>query len=289
MKVTALLDDYAQTRALKCGAVSAEGLDIEFLPGRPVSHFKRLVRTLDIDIAEIPIMTFLMGVERGLPLELLPVVVLGGFQHGFLYRHKDRSNLNPHRLEGKVIGIRAYSVTTATWLRDILEQEYGIDRALVNWLAFEEPHFSDFQNPPNVKHASEGETAEDMLERGEIDAVVLRAVPTDRPFEPMIPDAPEAGVKWRQRHGGIQINHMIAVRSEFARRHPAAVNAFMAALAGSANRDADSDPNTALMGRDAVQPSLNLAIQCALRQGIITREMSADQLLARVFQDKSVT
>src|SRR5215813_9991223 len=71
-----LLGDHPTTHALRRGALSSPRIPLEFADvAVPNKAFKRAVRDLEFDVAELALMTFLMARSRGVPLWLLPVVV----------------------------------------------------------------------------------------------------------------------------------------------------------------------------------------------------------------------
>jgi hypothetical protein len=59
--------------------------------------------------------------------------------------------------------VRAYTVTTATWLRGILADDYGVDTGKVRWVTFEDAHVAEFRDPPNVERAPAGSNLVTML------------------------------------------------------------------------------------------------------------------------------
>jgi hypothetical protein len=123
-----LLGDYPGTRALRRGDVTSPLVRLAFADVKSASAgFKRAVRDLEFDVAELAIVTFLLAKAHGKPLVLLPAVVLGRFQHPYLVYNHERGRLAPSDLTGRRVGIRSYSVTTVTWLRGILAEEYGVD------------------------------------------------------------------------------------------------------------------------------------------------------------------
>ncbi|SFR01416.1 hypothetical protein [Poseidonocella sedimentorum] len=276
MMITALLGDYPGTREMKDGL--GFGAECSFLPGRPVKHFRAFIERLHIHIAEAPIMTVLMAHERAVPLALLPVVVLGGTQHRFLYSLTDGPIRHPRDLVGKRIGVRAYTVTTVVWLRDILEQDYGIARDAITWVVFEPPHVDGFVNPDNVVQAPPGANAEDMLRDGLLDAAILRADPVGDDVSPVIKAYEQAGDAWRQKHDALQINHVMTVPRAFAQQRPDLVAQFMQGLESSVARAEETPGEETLIGRDAVDRSLELAVACARRQGIITATPDLEEL-----------
>ena len=72
-----LLGDYPTTHALRQGTLASPVVALDFADvGVPNKAFKRVVRDLEFDVAELALMTFLMARSRGVPLRLLPVVVV---------------------------------------------------------------------------------------------------------------------------------------------------------------------------------------------------------------------
>ena len=65
INLKALLGDYPVTAALKSGAVSSPQVTFDFADVKvPNTAFKRVVRTMEFDVAELAIVTFLMAKAR---------------------------------------------------------------------------------------------------------------------------------------------------------------------------------------------------------------------------------
>jgi 4,5-dihydroxyphthalate decarboxylase len=128
--LSTLLGDHPVTRALKEGRVRSPRVRLDFAQvATPAAAFKRAVRGLEFDVAELALVTFLMAKDRGVPLALLPAVVVARFQHPLLVQNAAQPALAPRALEGKRVGVRSYSVTTGMWVRSILEEDHGVDCA----------------------------------------------------------------------------------------------------------------------------------------------------------------
>jgi len=113
--VRTLLGDYPVTLALKKGEVKSSSVSLEFADVKtPSTAFKRVVRSLEFDCAELAIVTFLMAKAHGKPLVLLPAVVLARFQHPHIVYNIERGPLAPDDLAGRRVGTRSYTVTTST-------------------------------------------------------------------------------------------------------------------------------------------------------------------------------
>ena len=156
MRLKTLLGDYPVSRALKEGRVKSATLEFEFADVKvPHTAFKRVVRDLEFDVAEIAIVTFLMAKSHGKPLRLLPAVMFGRFQHQYLVSTK---NLSPKDLQDKRVAIRSSSVTTVAWIRGMLADDYGVDLAKVKWVTFEDAHVAEYRDPPGTERAPAGKT-----------------------------------------------------------------------------------------------------------------------------------
>jgi 4,5-dihydroxyphthalate decarboxylase len=275
--VKALLGDYAATAALKRGDVRSDSVRLEFADVRPPSAaFKRVVRDLEFDVAELAITTFLMAKAFGKPLRLLPAVVVGWLQHSFLVHDAERGPLAPRDLMGRRVGVRSYSVTTGMWIRGILAEEHGVDSDRITWVTFEEAHVAEFRDPPNVERAASGRDAVGMLLAGEIDAAVVGdGKPSDPRIQPVIPDAVAAGRAWRKRTGAIQINHMVAVKNSVSRAAADEVSHLL-----DESIKAAGSPAMNPYGVEANRRNLEVAIDYVHRQRLIPRRYAVEELFA---------
>jgi 4,5-dihydroxyphthalate decarboxylase len=278
-----LLGEYPVTRALRRGEVSSPEVALGFADVKsPASAFKRVVRGGEFEVAELAIVTFLLAKAHGQPLVLLPAVVLGRFQHPFLVYDRERGPMTPRDLAGRRVGIRSYSVTTATWVRGILADDWGVDLDRVTWVTFEEPHVAEFRDPPNVERAGPGKDLMGMLLAGEIDAAVSgERVPSDSRVVPLIADPDAAARAWREKHGAIQINHMVTVKASLSRSRPGAVAEVYRLLAESkrlAPPPAPGEPDTTPFGLEANRRNLEVAIDAVHRQRLIPRPFRVDEL-----------
>jgi 4,5-dihydroxyphthalate decarboxylase len=271
-----LLGDYPATEALKKGRIASESVALEFADIRPPSAgFKRVVRGLEFDVAELAITTFLMAKAAGKPYKLLPAVVVGRLQHSFLVHNAARGPLAPRDLAGRRVGVRSYSVTTGMWLRGILADDHGVDCDRITWVTFEEAHVAEFRDPPNVERAAPGKDVIGMLLAGEIDAAVVGdGKPADARIRPLIPDPEAAARAWRARTGAIQINHMVAVKDSVPDTAAAEVSRLLAASIAAAG-----NPQMNPCGIEANRRNLEVAIDYVHRQRLIPRRYGVEELL----------
>ena len=123
------------TVALKDGTVSIEGVEANFVEVVPIiAAFRRMVRDVEFDVCEMAPTTYLIARARGAPYIALPIFVMRRFHHGGFVVRPDSGIKAPKDLEGKKVGVRAYSVTTGVWTRGIFTNEYGLDASKVTWV-----------------------------------------------------------------------------------------------------------------------------------------------------------
>jgi 4,5-dihydroxyphthalate decarboxylase len=278
-----LLGDHRVTRALRRGELPSPLVRLDFADVSSVAAgFPRVVRDLAFDVAELAIVTFLLARAHGKPLVLLPAVVLGRFQHEYLVYNRERGPLTPADLPGRRVGVRSYSVTTGTWVRGILADDWGVDLGQVRWITFEEPHVAEFRDPPGVQRAPAGKALIPMLLAGELDAAIVGGrEPADPRLATLIPDPAGAARAWQQKHDAIQINHMVVVTEALAGSRPDAVREVYRLLAESRRAAGPlpaGEPETTPFGFEANRRNLEVAIDQVHRQRLIPRRLSVDEL-----------
>ena len=281
LRVKTLLGNYPNTASLKSGAVASSRLEFEFADVKlPQNAFKAVVRG-EFDVAELAIVTYLQALAYGKPVTMLPTVVMAGPPHPCIACNAVRGPLKPADLHGKRVGIRAHSVTTVTWVRGILANDYGVDLDRVNWVAFEDPHVPECVEPPNVTRAAEGKNLLDMLRAGELDAGVVSVKDIDgEQLKFLIPDPQAALGHWRNRHGVQPLNHVMVVHHRIAREQPWVGAEVVRLLQQSAAAAPADMPGRAYIqsGIEALRPSLELIIHYAAQQRLIPRKFDLQEL-----------
>jgi 4,5-dihydroxyphthalate decarboxylase len=278
LKLHTMLGNYPNTKALKSGAIRSDLVDFDFVEVKVANNlFKQVVRDAKYDVAELAIVTYLQARAYGKPYVLLPAVIVSRGQHHTIAYNPDRGPLKPSDLKGKRVGVRAYTVTTGTWVRGILASDYGVDINNVDWITFEDPHVAEYHDPPIVRRAPEGKQITQMLLDGELAAGIVGDKLPDSKLKHLIPDAE----KWAERHHGIPINHMVVVRQDLSRSRPDVVKDIFRQLHES-KRAAGLPDGGALdpcqFGVEACRPILEIIIDFCHQQKLIPRRMSVDEL-----------
>jgi 4,5-dihydroxyphthalate decarboxylase len=244
---------YGHTRALKWGDVRIEGVDPAFVEVVPIiGAFRRMVRDVEFDICEMAPTTYMIARALGAPYIALPIFLMRRFHHGGFVVRPDAGIKVPKDLEGKKVGVRAYSVTTGVWTRGIFVNEYGLDSAKVTWVVDDEEHVTTLKLPPNVVHAPEGKSLQSMMKAGEIQAGFTGPAGVGRAGPPisgwdkagataaaadtypeLIADVEKVEADWFRKSGIYPIHGLIVVKDEHIKRYPwlarSLMNAFVAA------------------------------------------------------------
>src|SRR5215469_2524871 len=126
LTLSTMLGTYPNTTPLKTGAVKSDLVGFDFADVKVANNFfKAVVREAKYDLAELAIVTYLQAKSFHKPYVLIPAVIVSRGQHHTIAYNPERGTLKPQDLNGKRVGVRAYTVTTSTWVRGILGEEYG--------------------------------------------------------------------------------------------------------------------------------------------------------------------
>jgi 4,5-dihydroxyphthalate decarboxylase len=304
--------EYPHTSAIRNGSIPIEGVDAEIVTVQPqIAAFRRMVRQVEFDVCELAPTTYIIARAYGAPFVALPIFVLRRFHHAGLLIHPDAGIRTPKDLEGRKVGVRAYSVTTGVWTRGILMDEFGLDCSRVTWVVDDEEHVTQLKLPPNVVH-TDGRSLADMMAGGELAAgfhgnagVGRSGSPTgewktvEAHYPDLFPNAPELEADWYQRTGIYPMHGTIVVKDSVIAEHPwvarslfnafsAAKDEWLAKLNNSTPANASdrkyaefqkivgSDPLP--YGIDANLPTIQALEKTAFRQCLTPRRMTLDEL-----------
>jgi 4,5-dihydroxyphthalate decarboxylase len=245
--------DYGHTRAVKSGEVQIKGVDADFVQVVPIiAAFRRMVRDLEFDVCEMAPTTYMIARTRGAPYTALPIFLMRRFHHGGFVVRPDAKIRVPKDLEGKKVGVRAYSVTTGVWTRGIFINEYGLDSSKVTWVVDDEEHVATLKLPPNVIHTEPGKSLQSMMASGEIQAgfsgpagvgrsgppisgwdQASQAAATADTYPELIADVEQVEVDWFRRTRIYPIHGLVVVKDEHLKNYPWLARALMDAFVAS--------------------------------------------------------
>ena len=297
------------TAAVKNGSVPIEGVAANFVEVVPIiAAFRRMVRDLEFDVCELAPTTYLIARARGAPYVALPIFVMRRFHHGGFVVRPDAGIKVPKELEGKRVGVRAYSVTTGVWTRGIFSNEYGLDAGKVTWVVDDEEHVTTLKLPDNVVHAPPGQSLAAMMASGALQAgftgpagIGRAGAPTAnweqggqtpaQHYPELIPDSAAVEADWYRRTGIYPIHGTIVVKTDVLNKHPwiarALYEAFSTAKYGYVERlergQDDTDNDT-----DKRYRSLMPLVGDPLPYGIKANRASIEALMSYALQQKLI-
>ncbi|MCX7623673.1 MAG: hypothetical protein N2Z82_07995 [Thermomicrobium sp.] len=309
---------YDRIMPLVDGRVTVRGIDLVYLPQVVEETFWRMARHQEYDVAEFSLSSYLIARDRGEPrLTAIPVFPSRMFRHSAIYVNTRAGIREPRDLVGRRVGIPEYQLTALLWVRGILADDYGVRPEDIEWFVGGEERAGrreklPFALPPRIRLRAipEGTTLNDLLVRGELDALIAPRAPSaflqGHPnVARLFPDYPEVEAEYFRRTRIFPIMHVIVIRDELLERAPwVARNLYEAferarQLAFAELRQtaalaamlpwlpAEVDRTRALLGDDywsygveANRHVLETAIRYAYEQGLIARRFTVEELFA---------
>jgi 4,5-dihydroxyphthalate decarboxylase len=238
LTLTTALRTHGHTRALKQGEIPMKGVNLSYIEVEPqILAFRRMVRDVAYDVCELAPTTYIIAKAYGAPYTAIPIFFERRFHHAGLLVRDDAGINGPKDLEGKKVGVRAYTVTTGVWTRGILMNEYGLDNSKVTWVVDDEEHVEQMTLPPNVQHVPEGKSLASMMAAGEIQAGFAANAGIGREGPPqagwqakerketenyreLFADPDALGAEWFKRTGIYPMHSTLVIKDEILKANP---------------------------------------------------------------------
>jgi 4,5-dihydroxyphthalate decarboxylase len=230
--------DYDRVRAIMDGNISIADADVDF----EVSNIYTLNRlafgseqTYEVtEFGLIPFITRYVNEDfRG--YSLIPVFISREFRHKNVYVHVDSGIERPEDLVGKRVGTPGYGMSSHTWIRGFLLDEYGVKAEDLHWIettkssdggalnsGFSSYFFGD--DFPLTK-GPEGVDESELLLSGQCDALVTAITPKafidgDPRIRQLFPNVKETEEAYFRKTGMFPIMHVIAIRKDVLAENP---------------------------------------------------------------------
>ncbi|HEY0295409.1 MAG TPA: ABC transporter substrate-binding protein [Bordetella sp.] len=280
LHLRAALGDHAHVAPLKDGRVTSPLLEWEFIEFKPLpAAFRRLLREGDLDLSEMAVASHLLGLDAGRPITALPIPLWGRLPHGNLLCLRDSPIRTPRDLEGRRVGVRSYAQTSGVWVRGILQTAYGVDPDRITWVTLEDAHVAEFADPPNAIRAAPGARLRDLLQAGEVQAIMGEREIDPAGVRTVIPDAEAAGRAWAASQRIDPIHHIVTLRRELLAGRPWLAAELMH-LFEQARRVAQGDGPAATpdYGLAPNRRSLDAILDYSYAQQLTRRRYAADDI-----------
>jgi len=231
--------DYDRVQALLDGRVQIEGCDTQFeisSIGEMNTHVFSGPQTREL--TEIGLHPFMLAYANDgfRDYILIPVFPLRLFRHKSIFIRNDRGINKPEDLRGKKIATPGYSSTSLTWIRGIVQHEYGVTPDDIQWVIASKDSSSKASGSPSKQEnvlpegmayteGPEGQDESDLLESGAVDALFHaaepRAIVEGHPkVARLFPDYRRTERDYFSKTGIFPIMHAVAIRKDVAKQRP---------------------------------------------------------------------
>jgi 4,5-dihydroxyphthalate decarboxylase len=248
-------------------------------------------------------------------LVALPVFPSRVFRHGMISVNRRSGIKSPKHLEGRRVGVPLYTMSAAVWMRGHLQHDYGVDLSTIHWVegavnhsgAHGHPSVLPLLRPARIEKNTSGKSLSDLLEGGDIDAIIGAVLPDaihrNPDIQRLFPNYREEEKNYYRRTRIFPIMHLIALRRDVYEKHPFIASSLFDAMCESKERarkrmrdlgtlnymlpwmTADIDELDEVFGGDAWpygiepnRPTLEALVTYLAEQSIIKAPMSIEDL-----------
>lgn len=269
-----------RTRRLFEGTVASSLLQLRFAELATANRaFAPMVRELRYDVCELAIATFLQAKSAGVPIVLLPVGLAARFQEAELLCLRHGIVAGPADLRGRRIAVRAYSQTTAMWLRGILDERFGIAADALERVTFEDAHVAGIEDPPFAVRAPAGMDPVAMLRAGQVDAAIVgNEVPDADDPRSVFADPQAAAAAFFRAHGVVPINHLPTMRAALAQARPDLVVELVRMFQAAASDATDAGFDLCPTDCGTIDRGVELGRRFTSAQGMLPSTLTREQV-----------
>ncbi|MBM2809849.1 MAG: 4,5-dihydroxyphthalate decarboxylase [Chloroflexi bacterium] len=317
LSLTLACGDYDRTHALLDRSIEPEGIDLNYLPINPPGEiFWRMLRHAEFDASELSLSAYILGIARGDTRFVgIPVFPLRIFRHSFIWVNPDAGIQEPGDLKGKRFAIPEYHMTAMLFIRGMLQDDFGVRARDVTWFRNRVERVS-IDLPPEIRVEDIGPNRKlnDMIERGEIDAVGGTRPPTGLSdalkMQRLFLNPREEEIAFYRRTHIFPIMHIVAIRREIYERHPWVAESLAKAFRDAKERayermkevsglvslpwlDQDIEDERRVFGGDPYpygvepnRPTLEAATRYSYEQGLSKRIVPIEELFAAESLDR---
>jgi 4,5-dihydroxyphthalate decarboxylase len=221
--------------------VKIEGFELEVLPLDTTERFD----AWDAGATSLP-----PTVVNGNPDVSIPVYPNRKFRLSYIFVNEAAGIEQPGDLEGKRVGLAAWSNPAGMWAKGALQNYYEVDLTKISWFA----PGADPKSAPDGIHLQPVTNRKDldpMLVSGELDAVIEpNVLPSITKRDPRVRrlfrDYKAEEQKYWRETGIFPISHVVTLKREFVEQHPnaplALLKAYRVARDVAFDRVQGSDP-----------------------------------------------
>jgi 4,5-dihydroxyphthalate decarboxylase len=230
---------HEHIRGLATGKVRVKGCEISFQPGKIGdinTHVFSGPRTLGF--TEIGLSPYIVAYADGgfRAYSLIPVFPLRLFRHKSIFVHADGGIEHPGQLKGKRVGTPGYSSTSLTWIRGIVQDEYGVRPEDIDWVVSAADSSAGMSGAISKQEqvlpeglsitvGPPGKDESDLLLDGDVDALFHAAEPRafvegNPKIRRLFTDPRKTEQDYFAKTGIFPIMHAVAIRNDLVDKYP---------------------------------------------------------------------
>jgi 4,5-dihydroxyphthalate decarboxylase len=224
MNLTIACGRYDRTQALIDGRVRPQGVErLTYLALRPGETFWRMLNHEEFDASEMSFSSYtILRSEGDTRFIAIPVFPSRIFRQNALYVRADSPLRSPGDLKGKRIGVGDYQMTAAVWTRGFLQHEYGVMPKDLTWVIGRPIRTIEPPRGIRLEPLAAGAALEDMLERGEIDALMTVMIPKTlgKTVRRLVPDFRDVELAYYRKTRIFPVMHTFVLRRAVYEANP---------------------------------------------------------------------
>jgi 4,5-dihydroxyphthalate decarboxylase len=296
------------------GTVRPEGIDLTVLEvgeSIPLRHgaerHARMLQHGEFDVCEVSLSSYLMAKSRGMPFTAVPVFPRRLFSQSQIWVNVGAGIRAPKDLVSRKVGLNTFQTTLSVLAKGDLQSEYGVPWRDIDWyVAREETVVFTPEKGVRIHVVPRGKKIGEMLDRGEIDSIMMPHPPEPRlrgskNIARLFANAREEELKYFSKNGYFPIMHILAFKEEVLKNNPWAAGSVMKAFeqAKEVCRHYYDDPNWSwlawgkhfmeeqqnLLGDDpwpagvkSNRANLERFMGYSLDQGLLAKKISVEEL-----------
>jgi len=231
--------DYNRIEGIFTGKVGIDSCDIEFTKlGISDCNTAAFTGGGIYDITEIGLHPYMLAYANDdlRDYTLIPVFPLKTFRHKSIFIRSDKGIKSPEDLKGRRIATPYYSSSSLTWIRGMLQDEYGIKPEDITWVQSNKNSDADLVGKSSanevfipagitVEKGPLGKDESQLLVDGDVDAlfhaVEPKAYVEGNPLvQRLFPDSKKYEMDYYKRTGIFPIMHVIAIKTDMIEKYP---------------------------------------------------------------------
>jgi 4,5-dihydroxyphthalate decarboxylase len=219
---------------LRNGSVKIRGVELNQLKMlNVIIPFRRMCRHEKFDISELAVVAYFVGRRYKLPYRALPIFPALQYDYGAGIIVNKNIVKTAKDLEGKKVGMRAYTVTVTPWQCGYLAAQ-GVDTKKITFVSNDEEHNNAFHAdaPSNVVY-HKGADLVAMVASGELAAACGIPAGDNPDLVPLNPNAKAEGIERFKKDHVYRLIHLMTIHESVLESNPwvlrATFDAFKAA------------------------------------------------------------